>query len=543
MLVSSENRQGANKRQERDSELKEFEKSIINLGLRVDGQNEANIIFDISLLLNPSIFKFKLDELRYAKKELKLIEEKRIKSSEQRLKSEAEDFETITKKLFEVVNCPLFLESLYMYAGQIEDKTYSISYPKINPKSKYSKKGSFGLGYEMKDLVTKSVKAESKFISSYPEDILSSDEEAFVRRSAVIMDFNFWNRNNNNSCILLDDIHQNLQIGLSYFEPRFFCSIVENTIFTGGYFLSGLNFVYSINPNKNLQEFIINTENTALKYSDIEVCAEQLFYSYYELRTNYINQNIKNKKKETVLEFFQKLINQLNEFTKRYSSVKDVTESKISQEQLDLILNASYWEIQQLKVGEGNPELVMYYNHRLVELVNQGIEEAVDLVIETPKLQKLYLEKNYQDFLWAMNSIIGIEFINKDGVNPSGDRVLEKLKGSNFESDERKIILDITNHIKKIVDDLKLSGGVHEVSAAEKFYCIVAEIEKYGGVSQFWFNFLSHKNSLSYNIHIGRNKNGRNFDGCALITLAEGYGVAVHRKTNQIIFVGDYHPG
>ena len=45
---------------------------------------------------------------------------------------------------------------------------------------------------------------------------------------------------------------------------------------------------------------------------------------------------------------------------------------------------------------------------------------------------------------------------------------------------------------RKNVEDLKFSGSVHEVRAARKFYDIIADIEKFGGVSEFWFDFLSH---------------------------------------------------
>ena len=336
------------------------------------------------------------------------------------------------------------------------------------------------------------------------------------------------------------------------YSQRYFGAFTEIDSWCDEDYKSGLELIYCVSQNPEVTEYLKIWESYKEPTQDnINILAKKFLKSIRKNNTKLLVKckSISSKPVNSVA-FFEEIIILVEKFVKYSPLIKTEEPLKITQEQMYFISQQTYWEIQRLKINEENPDIISLYNRRLVELVSQGIENAVELVIEIPKLQLLYLQKNYQGFLWAMNSMTEIEFINNNGINPNGLRVLERLKVCEFESitanedsDERKIILDISDHIKKSVEDLKLSGGIHEVRAAKKFYYIVAEIEKYGGVSQFWFNFLCHKNSLSYNIHIGRNKNGRNFDRCALITLAEGYGVAVHRKTNQIIFVGDYHPG
>jgi hypothetical protein len=404
------------------------------------------------------------------------------------------------------------------------------------------------LGYDFKRIVKNFQERKSELDFRHFEDIsiFTTEVESFYRRLIcfyyVTMSLNHYKKDYRSGKF-------NLYVNrfITHYGSKFKILIYELSRYSHESSKIAMQNLFAVDEVPNLEDSIAQIKTLAdLDYNDL-IPSSNDYFNFLECR--YITFERLRKETETEEVFLTEFLQLLKDFVSVCENKYTKQENIITQYQIDSISEKSYWEIQQLKASEENPKLILHYNLRLVKLVDEGVNDAINFVLEAPKLQKMYLENDYEGFFWTLNTIIGIEFIGSDGVNPNGNRVLESLKTQIFEPEvrlekiKRKITLEISNEIKEEVNRLKNSGNCVEVESAQKFDEIILEIEKAGGVSQFWFNSISGGNILSHKIHHGKNKDGFNFLSCALISLSGPYRVAIDRKTNEIIFVGNYHLG
>jgi hypothetical protein len=491
-----------------------------------------------SVLGNASILRaLSLRSLHEERKKLGRISEKE--------KTQNEQLEGLKKRLFDTVNSDCFLNTLKILATQFEEQTYSIVNPKINPKTTSSNKGSFALGYDMQNLIRKTLDSPSMIVDFYPNYVLQSEEESFVRRSAVLMDMNYWNGSNGNKNSLLKQICDHLQISISLFGDKYFYILAETNIFNKDLFIEGLNLVYSINPNKNLEEYIKNIVNESWTYDILEDESERLCLNYFNFRKSYNEYNIKNGYTESVTVFFEKLINLVERFIDQNSGVKEISVPKITQDQIDFISERTYGEIQQLKTLEANPEMISLYNHRLVELVDEGVSDAVNFVSQNAKMLELYQDKDFKKLLTALKTKFEIPFINEGEINPNGQRVLNDLNQLSFETNSEQLnpegrrVRVFTRH--KWAKIIESYDDVNRKSLFEDCKNYINLIEINGGVRAFVQQIKSNSD-LDYNNHKGSNKMGIDLSNAWIFRIGSSGGrIAFDLDTNEVVYVGMHY--
>jgi hypothetical protein len=521
----------------------EYKELIAQSGLEFNALIEGISIIKTSILLDPLMFQLILEKFRLQNSEERKRREKILKAENERRSK----IESIKNGIIEIINTESFDKIMVLLGDEFEEICYSRSRPELTIKEvEGSLVGPEILGYDFKRIVKIFQERNSRLNETHFEDcsLFTTAIESFYRRFTcfyyVAMCLNHYQK---------DYASGKFNLYINRFIIQYGSDlkvlIYELSRYTHESSKIAMQNLFAVSEVPKLEKTIAEIKTLSdLDYSNLKSSSED-YFSYLGCRYKFFERS--RKKTETEEEFLIEFFDLLNNFVLEYGNKLRVREIKITQEQLNEITELTYWEIQQRKSNEINSELISAYNRRLVELVDIGVKNATDFVLEIPKLQKMYLEKDYEGFFWTLNNIIGIEFIGSDGVNPNGNRVLESLKTQNFTFEkesteiERKINLYIPSEIESVVDELKYSGNVESVAAAKKFFEIVLEIEMAGGVSQFWFNTISNKHTLAHKVHHGRNKNEFNFVGCALISLGGPFRVVIERKSNRIIFVGNYH--
>jgi hypothetical protein len=461
--------------------------------------------------------------------------------------AQKEQLEGLKKKLFETVNSDGFLNSLHCLAIQFEEQTYSVANPKISPKNIESDKGCFVYGYDMFGLIEKSLETRSRIVDFYPEQVMTSEEESFARRSAVVMDMDYWNIVNGNDALLLKSIVVNLKIAISHLSINFFYILEEVNLFNEDMFISGLNFVYSINPNTNLETFIKDCSKKKRTYSKLEDDSIYLYDSYCKLRKDYLEYLFNSQRSESIIEFFEKLISKIEILIEKNIIIAKTTKQEITQEQIDSIFELSYWEILHFNTSEENPELISLYNRRLAELVSEGVADAINFVSQNTKMLEFYQNKEFKDLLTALKTKFEIPFINEGEINPNGQRVLNALSGINFEtspekitSEEIKIRVFVKSKWRKIIESY---NDVNRNSLFKDCQNYINLIEKYGGVSAF-IQQIKSNTELDYYNHKGSNRMGIDLSNAWIFRIGSNGGrIAFDLETNEVVYVGMHYEG
>jgi hypothetical protein len=514
--------------------LVEFGKKLDSASFEIKSQKEAITIIHQNLILDPVLFRFKLDKIRMENSE----------SKRQKIEYELK-IERQKRKIIETINNSKFDSIMSELAVQFEDICYNCSKPELTINEfKGIVIGPEILGYDFKRIVKIFQNRSSQLDERHFDDIslFTSETECFYRRLVcfyfVIMSLNLYKKDINSA-------------RLSLYVNQFFINygqelkllIYEFSRYPHDSAKIAMQNLFAISEVPRLEESINSIKTLSdLDYDNLTDSSNH-FFEFLNLRYRTLQKSI--NQKETEEQFLNEFLLSLNKFVFEHDCPNIKVESKISQDRIDTLSDLSYWELQQLKNSEENPEMISIYNHRLVNLVDEGVADAINFVAQNSKIIELYKNKDYKKLLIALKTKFEIPFITGDEINPNGQRVLDGLgkvdiqtKPKQNEIEEKKIKVFIKSKWAKIIESYDDVNRKIMYDDCKKY---ISLIEKHNGVPAFVQQIKSESELDSYN-HKGSNKNGIDLSNAWIFRIGPNGGrIAFDLETSEVVYVGMHY--